>query len=81
VIVRFHDIFLPWEYPRAWLEEMQYYWAEQYLLQAFLAHNDAFEVPLPAHALSREYPDRVVAAVPSFDGTGLGGASFWMVRR
>lgn len=81
VIIHFHDIFLPWEYPRAWLEEMQYYWAEQYLLQAFLAHNDAFEVLLPAYALSREYPDRVVAAVPSYDGTGLGGASFWLVRR
>src|SRR5664279_5042718 len=30
VIVHFHDIFLPWEYPRAWFESMEYYWAEQY---------------------------------------------------
>jgi hypothetical protein len=47
VIVHFHDIFLPWEYPRDWFDQMQYYWAEQYLLQAFLAFNDAFEVVVP----------------------------------
>ena len=44
VIVHFHDIFLPWEYPRPWLTEMGYYWTEQYLLQAFLAYNREFEV-------------------------------------
>ena len=29
---------------------MGYYWAEQYLLQAFLAYNGEFEVLFPAHA-------------------------------
>jgi hypothetical protein len=28
-------------------------WAEQYLLQAFLAFNQEFEVLLPAHAMAR----------------------------
>ena len=50
VIVHFHDIFLPWEYPRSWLTEMGYYWTEQYLLQAFLAYNREFEVLVPAQA-------------------------------
>jgi hypothetical protein len=80
VIVHFHDIFLPWEYPREWFEKMQYYWAEQYLLQAFLAFNDAFETLIPAHAVAREYPDRLAAVVPSFSpGKRPGG--FWLVRR
>src|SRR5207248_5772871 len=35
VVVHFHDIFMPWEYPREWFEEHEWYWAEQYLLQAF----------------------------------------------
>lgn len=80
VIVHFHDIFLPWEYPRVWFEEMEYYWAEQYLLQAFLAFNEAFDVILPAQALAREHPDRLKAVVPSF-GPGVSPAAFWLARR
>lgn len=80
VVVHFHDIFLPFEYPRQWFETMQYFWAEQYLLQAFLAFNDAFEVLLPAHALAREHPERLAAVVPSF-GPGVSPGALWLIRR
>ncbi len=80
VIVHFHDIFLPWEYPRTWFEQLRYYWAEQYLLQAFLAFNDAFEVLLPAQALAREQPDRLGRVIPSF-GPGVSPGAFWLVRK
>lgn len=80
VIVHFHDIFLPWEYPRVWFEEMGYLWAEQYLLQAFLAYNSAFEVLLPAQALAREHPQRLAGIVPSF-GPGCSPGAFWIRRR
>lgn len=79
VLVHFHDIFLPWEYPRQWFEELQYYWAEQYLLQAFLAFNEAFQVVLPAHAVSRAYPDRLARVVPSFE-SGVMPGSLWLRR-
>jgi hypothetical protein len=80
VIVHFHDVFLPWEYPKVWFESMGYYWAEQYLLQAFLSFNDAFEVLMPAHAVTREHPDRVAGVVPSFS-PGVRPAAIWIVRR
>lgn len=80
VLVHFHDIFIPWEYPRGWFEEMQYYWAEQYLLQAFLAFNDSFEVVLPAMAVAREFPERLGAVVPSL-APGTSPGAFWIVRR
>jgi hypothetical protein len=80
VIVHFHDIFLPWEYPRSWFTEMRYYWAEQYLLQAFLAFNSDFEVLLPAHLLARQYPDRLRRVIPSFDEMSAAG-SMWLRRR
>lgn len=80
VIVHFHDIFLPFEYPRVWFEEMHYYWAEQYLLQAFLAFNDAFEVLIPAEAVAREHPQRLAAVVPSFVPGKRPGA-IWLARR
>jgi hypothetical protein len=80
VVVHFHDVFLPWEYPRSWFETMQYYWAEQYLLQAFLAFNDAFEVLIPARALAGEHPHRLAAVVPSF-APGVNPGALWLVRR
>jgi hypothetical protein len=79
VLVHVHDIFLPWEYPRPWLTEMEFFWAEQYLLQAFLALNRDFEVILAAHHLARAFPERVGAVVPSFAPGVLPGA-FWMRR-
>jgi methyltransferase family protein len=80
VIVHFHDIFLPWEYPRQWFEEMQYYWAEQYLLQAFLAYNSEFEVLIPAAAIAQELPERLGAVVPSFS-PGIRPGAIWLQRR
>jgi hypothetical protein len=77
VLVHFHDIFLPWEYPRIWFEQMQYYWAEQYLLQGFLAFNRDFAVLVPAHALAREYPQRLGQVIPSFR-PGVMPGSLWM---
>jgi hypothetical protein len=80
VIVHFHDIFLPWEYPRVWFEKMQYYWAEQYLLQAFLAFNEAFEVLIPARAVAHDHQERLAAVIDSFTPEARPGA-FWIVRR
>ena len=79
VLVHFHDIFLPGEYPQAWFEEMGYFWAEQYLLQAFLAFNNAFEVVVPSSAVADKYPDRLDAVVPSFTPGRRPGA-FWIAR-
>ena len=44
VLIHFHDIFLPSEYPRMWLEDVGIMWNEQYLLLAFLMFNDSFEI-------------------------------------
>jgi hypothetical protein len=79
VIIHFHDIFLPWEYPRVWFEELQYYWAEQYLLQAFLAFNPAFTVLVAAHAVAREHRERLGRVIPSFEEKVQPG-SLWLTR-
>lgn len=44
VLVHVHDVFFPYEYPRDWVLRSRRFWSEQYLLQAFLAHNQAFRV-------------------------------------
>jgi hypothetical protein len=77
-VVHFHDIFLPWAYPRVWLKKSRWFWAEQYVLQAFLAFNCASEPLLAAHALSQPpYAERLRAVVQTFDSNVRPGA-FWL---
>jgi hypothetical protein len=80
VIVHFHDVFLPYEYPRAWLEDYGLYWSEQYLLQAFLSGNPSWEVLVPLHALARADEARLRAVLPGAPA-GLGPGAFWIRRR
>jgi hypothetical protein len=79
VVVHFHDIFLPRPYPRDWLTDARRFWAEQYLLQAFLAFNGAFETLLAANLLAHRYPDRVERVIPTF-GPGVEPGAFWLRR-
>jgi hypothetical protein len=79
VAVHFHDVFLPWEYPRAWLEDYGLYWAEQYLLQAFLALNRDYEILCALHALYRAYPARLTELMTPFESGPAPGA-FWIRR-
>ncbi len=80
VLVHFHDIFLPWEYPRTWAEDFGLYWAEQYLLQAFLSMNEGYEVVCAMYALSRERPEQLRELVPAWHDDSPPGA-FWIRRR
>jgi len=77
VLVHVHDIFLPFEYPREWAVEMNRYWTEQYLLQAFLVHNSAFQVLLASAYLNARHPDALAACFPS-PPSSRGFGSFWM---
>jgi hypothetical protein len=45
VLVHFHDVFFPFEYPPIWLRQGRS-WNESYLLRAFLQYNHAFEIVL-----------------------------------
>jgi hypothetical protein len=79
VLIHLHDIFLPYQYPRAFFEDHEYYWAEQYLLQAFLAFNSQFEIVAPLHALFRDRTRAFSVLVPSVNDGGYPG-SFWFRR-
>jgi hypothetical protein len=79
VVVHFHDIFLPWEYPRKWAEDYGLYWNEQYLLHAFLSLNDEFEILCALYALVRRRPDKLRELIPSWRDDVVPGA-FWIRR-
>lgn len=44
VIVHIHDIQFPYEYFKTYTLEQHMFWQEQYLVQAFLAYNNAFRI-------------------------------------
>jgi hypothetical protein len=78
VLVHFHDIFLPYDYPRDWVVNERRAWAEQYLLEAFLAFNPQFEVVLPLGALARQREADFRQVIPRH---GAGGAGAFWIRR
>ena len=79
VVVHVHDIFLPFEYPKAWHDQGRW-WTEQYLLQAFLIGNRDWRVLCGCAAVASAYPERVAAAAPTGISNIVGGA-FWMQAR
>ena len=80
VLVHFHDILLPYEYPRSWLVDHWRFWNEQYVLQAFLAHNRDFAVVWAGHLLHRRHPDRLEAAISRYGREHSLPGSFWIRR-
>ncbi len=64
VLVHIHDIFLPSDYPRKWVLDHRMLFTEQYLLQAFLSFNEAFEVLWSGSAMSIYYREALERAFP-----------------
>ena len=85
VIVHFHDIPLPYEYPKVYATNPSFrmFWTEAYLLQAFLCHNSEFEVLLAVGFLQTDRREEFRAAFPHYDPgkhKAISG-SFWIRRR
>lgn len=80
VVVHVHDIFLPAEYPRAWVLGEHRFWNEQDVLQAFLAFNRGYEVLLAGSYLHRLHSEALREAVKHYDAETHLPGSFWMRR-
>jgi Methyltransferase domain len=79
-LVHVHDVFLPREYPMSWLTDLRFA-NEQYVLQAFLAFNDSFEVVWSSAYMHHRHSERLAALFHSYDAAASRqGASFWMRR-
>lgn len=81
VLVHFHDIYLPYEYPEPMIRNNHMFWTEQYLLQAFLAHNDAFEILWMGHYLYRTHHKELSAVFPHCASPAAWPTSVWIRKR
>jgi hypothetical protein len=81
VLIHIHDIFLPFEYPFEWVMQMNRYWTEQYLLQAFLIGNRAFEVVSVGSYLHTKHGDALEATFSRYHKEQSWSPSyFWMCK-
>ncbi|MEJ7609347.1 MAG: class I SAM-dependent methyltransferase [Bryobacteraceae bacterium] len=78
VLIHFHDIFLPYEYPEEWVIRHRWAFNEQYLLQAFLFDNLEFETIWPGHYLEKSMPN---FAAHFANWRGWAARSLWMRKR
>ena len=66
VVVHFHDLPYPFEYPSQWVFEQNYSWNEAYGVRAFLTYNLVFR-PLYSNSLMATYePDLLRSLFPKF---------------
>jgi hypothetical protein len=79
VLVHFHDVFWPFEYPKDWLLVLGRAWNETYLLRAFLQYNDAFEIVLFTSYLAKRHKSTVEHLAPRLLEDGA--SSLWLRRR
>ncbi len=81
VLVHFHDIFLPYDYPREWVVKEHRFWTEQYLVQAFLAFNYAFEVVWMGSYMHIHHSEKLKKAFASYDPARVWPGSLWIRRK
>jgi len=84
VIAHFHDIPLPYEYAEIYATNPRFrmFWTEAYLLQAFLCHNNTWQVLLAMNFLMRDRPEALRVAWPHYDPSihRIPSHSFWIRR-
>jgi hypothetical protein len=80
VIVHFHDIFLPFPYPRSWVVDELRFWNEQYVLQALLTFSSSFEVLWAGNYMNHKHPDALRRAFRSYRPNETSPGSFWIKK-
>ncbi len=82
VIVHFHDIPWPFEYPKQWIDEGRA-WNETYFLRAFLQDNVNFEIVYFNSFMANRHADLLSKAMPRVlnkptSPVTLGNSSLWL---
>jgi predicted O-methyltransferase YrrM len=77
VLVHFHDIFHPFEYPYDWVMEGRSM-NENYMLKTFLQYNESFEILFMSTYVGTFFKDEIEKNLPIFLKNS--GGNFWMKK-
>ena len=69
VLIHFHDVFFPFEYPKNWVFKGRN-WNEDYFLKAFLMYNINFEIRLFSHYIHALHSDAFKEMPLCYKNTG-----------
>ncbi len=69
VLIHFHDIFYPFEYPKEWVFSGRN-WNENYILRAYLMHANAYKIILFADYLHTKHPETFSKMPLAYQNTG-----------
>lgn len=65
VIIHFHDIFYPFEYPKDWvMQKGGFGWNENYILRAFLTNNSHYKILLFNTYMEKKYQSWFIENMP-----------------
>ena len=76
VIVHFHDIHYPFEYPEVWVVKEKRAWNEIYAIRAFLQYNSAFSIMFFNDFMFKRHRDAIRASMPA--DRAFHGGSLWL---
>lgn len=79
VLIHFHDIHYPFEYPDDWIFDRRYSWNEVYALRAFLMHNNAYNILFMTSFFATIGQDLVNRTYSQFSINP--GGSLWLVKK
>src|SRR5262245_31675908 len=79
VLIHFHDIHYPFEYPDKWLYELNYSWNEVYALRAFLMHNLNYRIDFMTDLFGKRFPGLIEETFPAFLLNP--GGSLWLTKQ
>jgi len=80
VLIHFHDVFFPFEYPKPWvLDWNSFGWNEDYFLRAFLMYNADFEIVFFNTFLEHFHKERFMRTMP--DCLKHPGGSLWIRKK
>jgi len=77
VLIHFHDVFYPFEYPKEWIVGGRN-WNEDYLLRAFLSYNNEFEILFFAHYIHKHFKEAFEKMPLTYKNTG---GNLWIVKK
>jgi len=77
VLIHFHDVFFPFEYPKDWVLK-GYNWNETYALKAFLMYNDCYEIILFSDFMHKFYKNAFSELPLAYLNTG---GNLWLKKK
>lgn len=81
-LIHWHDIVIPVDYPRSWIENGNMYWNESYVVQSFMMYNESFETIWPSKYMQVCDTISMKDIVPFFEPENPDEqlSSFWIRR-